>query len=85
MAKNDLVQTIGDARRASGEVLTDLSDADWDSLSLCEGWRVREVVAHLTMPVRYRAPQLLAEMIRCNGNFTRMSDLVARRRAPWAS
>ena len=35
------------------ELLDGLPDAGWDTPSLCEGWRVREVVAHLTMPVRY--------------------------------
>lgn len=77
----DLGQAIRDTRQAFSEVLTDLSDDDWDNQSLCAGWRVREVVAHLTMPFRYRAPQLLAEMIRCHGHFTRMSDVVARRDA----
>jgi uncharacterized protein (TIGR03083 family) len=36
--------------------LTDLPDERWDEPSLCDGWRVRDVVAHLTigrtMPVR---------------------------------
>ena len=27
--------------------------AVWDAPSLCEGWRTREVVAHMTMPARY--------------------------------
>ncbi|WP_256668372.1 maleylpyruvate isomerase family mycothiol-dependent enzyme [Nocardia cyriacigeorgica] len=29
------------------ELLRDLSDAEWESPSLCAGWRVRDVVGHL--------------------------------------
>jgi uncharacterized protein (TIGR03083 family) len=80
----DLMPMIAAERRAFGEVLQGLSEADWDAPSLCSGWRVREVVAHMTMPFRYPAPRFLAELARSRGNFTRMSDRVARRdaRAP---
>src|SRR5438094_289764 len=44
-------------------------------------WRVREVVAHLTMPVRYSAEQFQAEMHACEGDFTRLSNRVASRDA----
>ncbi|MDX6298960.1 MAG: hypothetical protein QOF53_174, partial [Nocardioidaceae bacterium] len=42
-------------------------------------WRVREVVAHMTMPFRYPAPKFLGELLRSRGNFARMADRVARR------
>lgn len=32
------------------DLLADLDEAGWDHPSLCAGWRVREVVAHMTMP-----------------------------------
>ena len=35
----------------------------WDSPTLCAGWRVREVVAHITMPFRYRPPRFAFEMV----------------------
>ena len=75
----DLVPTIAAERRAFGEVLRGLSEADWDAPSLCTGWRVREVVAHMTMPFRYSPPRFLAELARSRGNFARMADRVARR------
>ena len=62
-------------------MLAGLSDADWDTPSLCAGWRVREVVAHMTMPFRYSTPRFLGEMVRSRGNFARMADRVARRDA----
>lgn len=80
----DLMPMISAERRAFGAVLQGLSEADWDTPSLCDGWRVREVVAHMTMPFRYPAPRFLAEMVRSGFRFARMSDRVARRdaRAP---
>jgi uncharacterized protein (TIGR03083 family) len=68
-------------RRAFGEVLEGLVEADWNAPSLCSGWRVREVVAHMTMPFRYSTPRFLGELIRSRGNFPTMADRVARRDA----
>ncbi len=51
----------------------------WDEPSLCEGWRTREVVAHVTMPVRYSGPAFMAELEAAGGDFTRLSDTVAAR------
>jgi uncharacterized protein (TIGR03083 family) len=42
------------AQRAElAEVLAGLPAPRWDEPTLCAGWRVREVVAHITMPFRY--------------------------------
>jgi uncharacterized protein (TIGR03083 family) len=84
MTTADLMPTISGERRAFSDVLEGLAEADWNAPSLCEGWRVREVVAHMTMPFRYPAPRFLGEMVRSRGNFARMADRVARRdaRAP---
>ena len=81
MATDDLMPLISAERRVFGEVLAGLSDAEWDAPSLCAGWRVREVVAHMTMPFRFSAPRFLAELARSRGNFARMADRVARRDA----
>ena len=42
----------------------------WDAPSLCEGWRTREVVAHMTMPARYSGPAFMAELEAAGGDFT---------------
>ena len=81
MATGDLMPMIAAERRAFGTVLDGLSEPDWNASSLCSGWRVREVVAHMTMPFRYSTPRFLGEMVRSRGNFARMSDRVARRDA----
>src|SRR5262245_42213643 len=62
-------------------MLAGLSPEQWGAASLCAGWRVREVVAHLTMPVRMSAPRFVAELGRDLGDFNRMADRVARRDA----
>jgi uncharacterized protein (TIGR03083 family) len=43
---------IAAERRELAEVLAGLSEEQWDAPSLCDGWRVREVVAHMTAPFR---------------------------------
>jgi uncharacterized protein (TIGR03083 family) len=81
MTTTDLMPTITAERQAFGDVLVGLSEADWNAPSLCSGWRVREVVAHMTMPFRYPAPRFLGEMVRSRGNFARMADRIAHRDA----
>lgn len=63
------------------DVLDGLGDGAWDTPSLCAGWRVREVVAHMTMAVRYTPPEFYAELEACNGDFTLLSDRLATRDA----
>lgn len=77
----DLTGIIVAERHAFGTVLEGLPPAAWDAPSLCEGWRVREVVAHMTMPFRYPVRRFVGEMARSGGNFARMADRVARRDA----
>jgi uncharacterized protein (TIGR03083 family) len=81
MAADDLMPLITRERRAFSEVLAGLPDPSWNAPSLCEGWRVREVVAHMTMPFRFSTPRFLGEMVRSRGNFARMADRVAHRDA----
>lgn len=63
--------------------LADLLEASgasvWDAPSLCEGWRTREVVAHVTMPARYDGPAFMAELEAAGGDFPRLSNAVAAR------
>jgi uncharacterized protein (TIGR03083 family) len=56
----------------------DLSREQWDTPSLCEGWRVREVVAHITMPFRTRPLGVMAGLIRAGFSFNKYADRDAR-------
>jgi uncharacterized protein (TIGR03083 family) len=53
----------------------------WDTWSLCEGWRVREVIAHLTMAARYPEQEFMAELQRHGFDFTKLSNEIAARDA----
>ncbi len=61
-------------RRELVGFLEGLSAEQWNAPTLCEGWRVREVIAHITMPYRYSAPRFVVEMVKSRGNFNRMSN-----------
>jgi uncharacterized protein (TIGR03083 family) len=63
------------------DLLDDLPGPQWDAASLCAGWRVREVVAHMTMPARYSMEEFVSELRACDGDFTRLSNVVAARDA----
>ena len=77
----EITASIAAERRELAAILDGLPPESWDSPTLCAGWRVREVVAHITMPFRYRPPRFAFEMIRSRGNFNRMADRCARRDA----
>ncbi len=78
----DTIQDMIAAQRGElAAVLSELPAGRWDAPTLCAGWRVREVVAHITMPFRYSAPRFLRELARSRGKFNEMADRVARRDA----
>ena len=77
----ELAGAVATERRELAAVLGGLPPGAWDEPSLCDGWRVREVVAHLTMPFRYSAARFAFEVARSRGNFNRMADRCARRDA----
>ncbi len=74
-------EAISAERRELAEMLEALPPGRWDDPTLCEGWRVREVVAHMTLAFRYSTPRFLGELLRSGGAFNRMSDRCAKRDA----
>ncbi|MCC3761614.1 maleylpyruvate isomerase family mycothiol-dependent enzyme [Glycomyces sp. TRM65418] len=73
-------QTRAERERLSA-VFDDLEPAQWAEASLCEGWRVREVLAHMTMPFRLSGPGFLGGMMRARFRFDVFADRDARRAA----
>jgi uncharacterized protein (TIGR03083 family) len=59
-------------------LFADLSPEQWDAPSLCEGWRVREVVAHITMPFRAKPIVVIGGTIRSGFSFSKYADRDAR-------
>jgi uncharacterized protein (TIGR03083 family) len=76
-----ITDLIAAERQALATLLSGLPPEQWDAPTLCAGWRVREVVAHITMPFRYSTDQFLRELAEWQGDFDRMSDHCARRDA----
>ena len=74
-----LAESITEEYLALADLLEAAGPRVWDTPSLCEGWRTREVVAHVTMPVRYSGPAFMAELEAAGGDFSRLSNAVAAR------
>ncbi|MFF2305002.1 maleylpyruvate isomerase family mycothiol-dependent enzyme [Streptomyces sp. NPDC058128] len=72
---------IAAERRELADLFDGLSTAQWNEPSLCAGWRVREVAAHMSMGFRLSLPATLGALVRARGNLHRMTDRVARRDA----
>jgi len=81
VSAGELRALIAAERRELAGVLAGLPPQAWDRPTLCAGWRVREVVSHITMPFRYSTARFAMEMIRSGGRFHRMADRCARRDA----
>ncbi|WP_436530516.1 maleylpyruvate isomerase family mycothiol-dependent enzyme [Actinoplanes sp. HUAS TT8] len=79
--ETDVRAEIEAQRTELGELLAGLAPEQWDAGTLCAGWRVREVVAHITYPFRTPAPRFFLELVRARGNFDRLADRAARRDA----
>ena len=77
----EIREAVAGERTDLAEMLARLAPDDWDRPTLCAGWRVREVVAHLTMAYRYSAPRFVWGMVKNRGNFNRFADRAARRDA----
>ena len=75
----DLQTWVAPTCAGLADLLADSPDATWDAATLCEGWQVRNVVAHVTMPVRLTPEQFGAEMAAARGDFGVLSNTVAAR------
>lgn len=68
----DQIWAAVDAQRAGlADLFDTLSDAQWTSPSLCEGWRVRDVAAHLTHS-HMSPPRMILEAVKSGFRFDPM-------------
>lgn len=77
----DLQSWVAPTCNGLADLLTATAVDTWDAPSLCEGWLVRHVIAHVTMPARLTPERFGAEMAAAGGDFTVLSETVARRDA----
>ncbi len=80
-AAMDIRAAIAAERRELAAMLDDLPADRWDAPSLCGGWRVREVAAHMSMGFRYSLARMASELVKARGGLHRMTDRCARRDA----
>jgi len=77
----DAVWRAIDAERLRlADLFDQLSDEEWEIASLCEGWRIRDVAAHLTLAQLGPVPATLA-LMRAGGSMNRMIRDTAIRQA----
>ncbi|RNG17938.1 maleylpyruvate isomerase family mycothiol-dependent enzyme [Streptomyces botrytidirepellens] len=81
----NIKDAIAAERRELADLLDDLTPAQWDTPSLCAGWRVREVAAHMSQGFRYPLPRTLLELLKARGGLHRMTDRLARKDAAASS
>ena len=80
MDREEVWRTIDQQRSELADLMENFTEADWETPSLCEGWRVREVAAHLTL-AHTTLRQGLGPAIRARGGFNRMIHQTAMRQA----
>ena len=71
---DEVFAMIAVERRRTADVLDGLTEQQWNTESLCAGWRVREVAAHLVMPFSISLPSLILKMIGARCNFDKVAD-----------
>ncbi|MEY2475872.1 MAG: hypothetical protein QOG87_1187 [Actinomycetota bacterium] len=83
MPKPDVWPTIHGERRALAADLSSLSEAQWETPSLCEGWTVRDVLAHMTGTAKVSGATFLPKIIGSGFSLSKMQnkDIAAERGA----
>lgn len=80
MDRDQVWQVIDRERLSLADLFDDLSPPEWETPSLCAGWRVRDVAAHLTLSQMGLFPAMVSA-VRARGNFNRMVHDTAVRQA----
>jgi uncharacterized protein (TIGR03083 family) len=73
--------TVAAERRALADLLETLGPEQWETPSLCSGWTVRHVAAHVMVGPAGSPAAFLRAMVRGRGSFARANTLLAEDRA----
>ena len=65
------------ARRSLLSTFEELEDGDWSVGSLCAGWTIRQVLAHLVLAARPPAQRYIAAVARAKGDFNKANHSLA--------
>jgi len=75
-------RVIASERRSLADLLEHLTPEQWETPSLCAGWRVRDVAAHIAMvPTAPGLLEMARGAVRSHGNFHRLNHDLAVRHA----
>jgi uncharacterized protein (TIGR03083 family) len=83
MPRPDVWPTIASERAALVADLETLRDEQWDTPSMCDGWTVRDVVAHMTATAKITPASFFPKLLASGFSLTRMQtkDLTIERGA----
>lgn len=73
-ATRDMWDVVHTERRALALDLHGLTDAQWETPSMCLGWTVRDVLAHMTATARVGQAQFIGKFIVAGFNFKTMQS-----------
>ena len=75
-------RVIEQQRLSLADLLDGLTDEQWNTPSLCDGWRVRDVAAHVALAPQAPSPLAMAvEAVRAGGRFHKLNRDVSIRHA----
>lgn len=72
MEKDEAWRVIDEHRAMLADLLESLTPAQWEEPSLCEGWRVRDVGAHLSLAATATTGEVVRAALAARGNPNRM-------------
>ncbi|MEC3915939.1 maleylpyruvate isomerase family mycothiol-dependent enzyme [Nocardia sp. CDC160] len=81
MTTDQIWQAVATERATLADLLCSLSESDWDHQSLCESWRIRDVVAHVILSANPALGSILFGLLRSRGNLHAMIRDTAIRHA----
>jgi uncharacterized protein (TIGR03083 family) len=79
MDRDEIWRWTHHERAALADLLDGLSPEQWEHPSLCPGWTVRDVAAHVISSPQAHLRDVVAAMVRARGNFNRAIRDEARR------
>lgn len=84
MDRDEGWRTIDEHRVAISDLLGTLTPEEWATPSLCDGWTVRDVAAHLSMAATASVGEVMGHFVRARGGYNRMihDSAVARAQRP---
>jgi uncharacterized protein (TIGR03083 family) len=77
----EMLDDVAAERRDLADLLDTLSDEEWATPSLCPGWTVLDVAAHLTLSTSTPLVRMMLRTLAARGDFERVEGDVARERA----